>query len=258
MQHICRQHKKEGKSIGFVPTMGFLHAGHASLLAISAHQNQITVLSIFVNPTQFNQSSDYEHYPIDIEHDLVIAQKNQVDYVFIPQKNELYADEYVYQVQEQKNSFLLEGEFRPGHFTGVLTIVLKLLNIVSPDKLYLGEKDYQQYCLIKGMVEAFFLPIEIIACSTIREADGLAMSSRNVRLKPEERRRAPIFYKALLAKTCEEARNLLINNDFKVDYIIDLDHRRYGAVWLGETRLIDNVELTVSEHSIPKNLVKEL
>ncbi len=245
MQDIAQQLNNQGKSIGFVPTMGFLHAGHESLLAQSRVDNPISILSIFVNPTQFNQASDFEGYPIDLEKDLVLAKKNQVDYVFIPDKTEIYVDAYRYQVQENQHSMLLEGEHRPGHFTGVLTVVLKLLNIVRPQKLYLGKKDYQQYRLIQDMVSAFFMPIEVIGCETLREIDGLAMSSRNVRLNTEERALAPVLYDVLAtSKTAYEAQEKLIKYDFiKVEYVTDLESRRYAAVWLGQTRLIDNVEL---------------
>ena len=241
MQHICRQ---ESKTIGFVPTMGYLHAGHESLLAQSVQQNQVTVLSLFVNPTQFNQASDYEQYPIDFNRDLAIAEKHHVTYVFLPTREALYPDGYRFQLQENEQSLLLEGAHRPGHFTGVLTIVLKLFNIVCPTKLYLGKKDYQQYELIKEMVNALFLPIEVIGCETIREADGLAMSSRNVRLNKQERIEAVKLYQTLItSKTAAEAQNLLLKNNFKVDYVTDLNLRRYAAVWLGDTRLIDNIDL---------------
>lgn len=244
MQHIVMQLNREAKSIGFVPTMGFLHSGHESLLQQAKQQNQISILSIFVNPTQFNQSDDFEKYPVNIENDLKIAEKNQIDYVFMPNQGELYADQYRYQLQENKHSVVLEGQHRPGHFTGVLTVVLKLLNIIRPQKLYLGKKDYQQYKLIHDMVEALFLPIEVIACEIIREADGLAMSSRNVRLTGAERAQAPALYQVIQAsQSAEEAQKKLITKNFKVDYVIDLDNRRYVAAWLGQTRLIDNVEL---------------
>ncbi len=244
MQRICLQFSREGKSIGFVPTMGFLHSGHESLLQQAKQQNQITLLSIFVNPTQFNQSDDFEKYPINIESDLQIAKNNQIDYVFMPEQSELYADQYRYQLQENKHSLLLEGQHRPGHFTGVLTVVLKLLNIIQPQKLYLGKKDYQQYALIRDMVEALFLPIEVIACETIRETDGLALSSRNVRLSSTEREEAAALYHIMrISKTAEEAKINLIEKNFKVEYVTDLDSRRYVAAWLGQTRLIDNIEL---------------
>lgn len=244
MQQICLRFAQESKSVGFVPTMGFLHSGHESLLRQAKQQNQISILSIFVNPTQFNQSSDFEKYPVNIENDLQMAEKNQIDYVFMPNQLELYADQYRYQLQENKHSLLLEGEHRPGHFTGVLTVVLKLLNIIRPQRLYLGKKDYQQYKLISDMVEALFLPIEVIGCETVRESDGLAMSSRNVRLTAVERSEAPAIYQAMqTSQSAEEAKKKLITKNFKVDYVTDLDNRRYAAAWLGQTRLIDNVEL---------------
>ncbi len=245
MQEICLGLKKESKSIGFVPTMGFLHAGHEALLKTSRKNNAISILSIFVNPTQFNQKEDFERYPVDLENDLSLAEKNQVDYVFLPDEKELYLDNYCYQVQENSHSLVLEGEHRQGHFTGVLTIVLKLLNTIQPDIVYLGKKDYQQYSLIKNMIAAFFLPIQVVACETIREPDGLAMSSRNVRLNEEERVLAPSLYQILSSsKTAQEAENKLkIYDKIKIEYITDFDGRRYAAIWLGNTRLIDNIEL---------------
>jgi pantoate--beta-alanine ligase len=244
MIKISCELKKQNKTIGFVPTMGYLHAGHESLLAESHQQNQITVLSIFVNPTQFNQASDFENYPIDLSQDLIMAEKNKVDYVFMPDNAELYSDDYRFQVQEAHHSLALEGEHRPGHFTGVLTVVLKLLNIIKPDKLYLGKKDYQQYSLIQDMISAFFLQIEVVGCETIREPDGLAMSSRNSRLSPQERITAACIHDILLSSNnADHARKLLEKNTLKVDYVTDFGDRRYVAAWVGETRLIDNVAL---------------
>lgn len=244
MQAISKNIKKSEKSIGFVPTMGCLHAGHVSLLEKSAHQNQVNILSIFVNPTQFNEASDFENYPKDIDNDCILAKKSKVDYVFLPTKESLYPDQYCFKISENKESEILEGLYRPDHFTGVLTVVFKLLNIIMPDNLYLGEKDYQQYKLIKNMVSALFLPVEVIACQTIRESDGLAMSSRNRRLSKEERQIAPVLYKYLSQeKTAEEAKSRLEEHNFKIDYLIDLNNRRYAAAWLGKTRLIDNIEL---------------
>ena len=174
------------KTVGFVPTMGALHSGHESLLAASQQENDLTVLSIFVNPTQFNNPDDLKNYPQTLERDLLIAEKNGVNAVFIPESmNELYPDQYRFKITETEFSTQLCGAHRPGHFDGVLTVVMKLFQLTQPTRAYFGEKDHQQLTLIKDMVASFFLPIEIVACPTIRETTGLAMSSRNTRLNSD-------------------------------------------------------------------------
>jgi pantoate--beta-alanine ligase len=232
-----------GKTIGFVPTMGALHAGHASLLEKSRAENDISVLSIYVNPTQFDNKNDLAKYPKTFEGDLELARTKSVDYVLLPTYEQIYPDSYHYKVSESEFSTQLCGAHRLGHFDGVLTVVMKLLNLVQAQKAYFGEKDHQQLTLIKGMAEAFFMPVQIIGCPTLREGDGLAMSSRNVRLTTEQRKRAPGFANALRAgKTASEAKSILERDGFEVDYIEDIGSRRYGAVKMGEVRLIDNVE----------------
>jgi pantoate--beta-alanine ligase len=232
------------KSVGFVPTMGALHSGHFSLFRKSVMENDFTVVSIFVNKTQFNDPDDFKNYPRDLNKDLELLNEAGVDVLFLPKHEEIYRDEYNYKISECSLSKILCGASRPGHFEGVLTIVLKLLNIVSPDKAYFGEKDYQQYLLIKKMKEAFFLDTEIIPCPTVRESNGLALSSRNLLLKEEEKIIAPNFYKILkLKEDTENVKRQLDLSGFKVDYVEDLDDRRFGAVFLGKVRLIDNVQL---------------
>ncbi len=232
------------KTIGFVPTMGALHEGHVSLIKKSLDENDITIVSIFVNPTQFNNRDDLEKYPVQIEDDLNILKELKVDYAFLPDYKALYPDEYRYRVEENDFSKKLCGKFREGHFTGVLTVVMKLFNIVKPTRAYFGEKDFQQLLLIKGMVEAFFMDIEIVACPTVREEDGLALSSRNLRLNSDERKKAPLLYKLLKSKRSdEEVKAELEKYGFKVDYIVSLNGRRFGAAYLGKVRLIDNVEI---------------
>ena len=184
-------------SVGFVPTMGALHDGHASLLRRSVAENAHTVLSIYVNPTQFNNAEDLENYPDTLDADLALAESLGVDLVILPRYEELYADDYRYSVTESEFANTLCGAHRPGHFTGVLTVVMKLLNLVRADRAYFGEKDYQQYRLIRDMCEAFFMDVEIVPCSTVREDDGLAMSSRNLRLTTEDRALAPRFARIL-------------------------------------------------------------
>lgn len=233
-----------GKSVGFVPTMGALHKGHETLLEKARMQNELLVLSIYVNQTQFNDPKDFDKYPITWEADLAAAERNKVDVVFAPTYQEIYPDAYRYKVIETELSKDLCGKDRPGHFDGVLTVVMKLLNLVRPTKAYFGEKDFQQLSLIQGMVQSFFLPYEIVPVPTVREADGLAMSSRNVRLTPKEREEAPLIYKTLKsAKTVEEAVETLEKQNWKVDYVKDIKGRRFAAVRVGEVRLIDNVEI---------------
>jgi len=233
-----------GHNVGFVPTMGALHAGHESLLQRSRADNEISVLSIFVNPTQFNDPKDFEKYPVTWEQDLALAEKNGVDVIFYPRFEEMYPDAYHFKVIETEFSNFLCGAKRPGHFDGVLSIVMRLFNVVSPSKAYFGEKDFQQLTLIQGMVRAYFMDLIIVAVPTMRESDGLAMSSRNTRLTPEQRDKAPWIYKAIKSsKTAADAAALLTEQGFKVDYVTDLKGRRFAAAFLGEVRLIDNVQL---------------
>lgn len=231
-------------SVGFVPTMGALHAGHEELIKKARIENDFVVLSIFVNPTQFNDPSDLEKYPKTWEQDLEMAQRNSVDAIFYPRYNEMYPDNYRYKISENEYSKLLDGAHRPGHFDGVLSVVMKLFNIVMPTRAYFGEKDFQQLSLIKGMVESFFMNLEIVPVPTVREKDGLAMSSRNTRLTADERAKAPAIFRAITeCKTAEEAAAKLNSEGFKVDYVCDIGNRRFVAAKLGEVRLIDNVEI---------------
>lgn len=232
------------KSIGFVPTMGALHKGHEKLLQTARTQNDLVVLSIFVNPTQFNNPEDLKNYPKTWDADLKMAQDNKVDVVFYPEYLSMYPDNFKFKVSENDFSFKLCGAHRPGHFDGVLTVVLKLFQIVSPNKAYFGEKDFQQLSLIKKMIDAFFLDIELVPVATVREADGLAMSSRNVRLSSQEREKAPLIYKIIKnEKSARAAREELTKLGFNVDYVEDIESRRYVAATLGNVRLIDNVEI---------------
>jgi len=231
-------------TVGFVPTMGALHDGHKTLLQKARSENDICGLSIFVNPTQFNDPQDLSKYPKTWDSDLEMAEAIGVDFVFAPNVNEMYPDDYRYQLIEKMNSKMLCGKDRPGHFDGVLTVVMKLFNLVQPTKAYFGEKDYQQLQLIQGMVQSFFMDIEIVPVATVREATGLAMSSRNMRLNDAEREIAPLFYQTLThAKTDTEAINVLEKNGFLVDYVQDIKGRRFGAAKLGTVRLIDNVQI---------------
>ncbi len=232
------------KTIGFVPTMGGLHEGHCSLIRRSLAENDVTVASIFLNRTQFNNAADFESYPANFEQDLALLQGMGVDAVFAPDYEMMYPDNFTYVVKETSKSKPMEGAERPGHFDGVLTVVLKLLNVVGPDRAYFGEKDYQQLRLVKGMVRAFFLPVEIVACETVRAEDGLALSSRNRRLSRNARALSTKFPQILnTAENCGEAIRELEEAGFDVEYVEEKDGRRYGAVRLEGVRLIDNFAL---------------
>lgn len=232
------------QSIGFAPTMGNLHPGHLSLFGASKTENRLTVTSLFINPTQFNNPDDLAAYPRTLETDLDLLEEAGVDYCLLPAAEDMYPDTFRYQIHETKLSRILEGAHRPGHFTGMLTVVLKLLNLVRPERAYFGEKDYQQYLLIREMAAALFLPLKIIACPTVREPGGLAFSSRNNRLTPEQKivaeKFAAIFHQK---KSLEELITELQTAGISVEYLQDYADRRYAAVMIGETRLIDNYRI---------------
>lgn len=233
-----------GASLGFVPTMGTLHEGHLSLIRRSVAENDLTAVSVFVNAPQFNDASDLAAYPRQLEEDARLADEAGADIVLAPDAEAMYPDQYRYRVGETEFSTKMEGSHRPGHFDGVLTVVLKLLNLVEPTRSYFGEKDYQQYLLIRGMAEAFFLRTEIIPCRTVRAEDGLALSSRNLRLGSDARKKAPGFHRALSSnKGPLEVEEELQFLGFDVEYVEDAGGRRFGAVILNGIRLIDNVEL---------------
>ena len=231
-------------TLGFVPTMGALHEGHLSLVRRSTSENAQTLVSIFINRMQFDNASDFTNYPRTVDEDIAMLEKAGVDFVLVPTEDDLYLDAYGYRVSETEYSRRLEGEFRPGHFEGVLTIVLKLLHIADASKAYFGEKDWQQLVLVRGMADAFFLPTQIVGCSTVRERDGLAMSSRNRRLSPADRAKAARFYEMLRSLSPASAvRRALTDEGFVVDYVQDDHQRRHAAVRLGGVRLIDNIPL---------------
>lgn len=233
-----------GQQIGFVPTMGALHEGHGSLFQQAARECPVVLASVFVNPTQFDDTWDYENYPRMLDADSALMQRCGVTHVLAPSAAEMYPNGTRYVVTENDFSKQLCGAHRPGHFDGVLTVVMKLLQIAEADRAYFGEKDQQQLQLIRGMCAAFFMRTQIVACPTIRETDGLAMSSRNARLSSSERALAPQFAHTLrTASNATEALRQLEALGFGVDYIEDREGIRYGAVRLGKTRLIDNVPL---------------
>lgn len=265
--------KKNNKLIGFVPTMGALHAGHISLIETAKKKNRVIVSSIFVNPTQFNNPKDFQKYPVTIENDIEMLENADCDILFLPSVQEMYPDP----ASPKKNYHLgyletvLEGKYRPGHFQGVCTVVERLLEIVKPNNLYLGQKDYQQCMVITKLIELNNLDekIKINICPTLREADGLAMSSRNMRLKEDERKAASAIYQSLafikdtikkgnLTPVKQKAQALLEQVGFKTDYVeiadaqnLSLIHEWDGqqkivaliAAYINEVRLIDNMGL---------------
>jgi len=265
--------KKEtgsGKSIGFVPTLGALHAGHISLITISKKETDITVCSIFVNPTQFNDPKDFQKYPVTLEKDLTLLEAAGTDILFLPGVPEVYpaGTTNLEHYDLGRLATLLEGKYRPGHFQGVCQVMYRLLTIVHPDHLFMGQKDYQQCMVIQRLLELTCLPAKLHRCPIIREPDGLAMSSRNLRLDPAQRANATAIYHALLllgrqfrtdpTAALSHAEALLKQADFQIDYISVADAGTLEpvtdaataqsivaliAAFQGEVRLIDNMIL---------------
>ncbi|MCT4597903.1 MAG: pantoate--beta-alanine ligase [Vallitalea sp.] len=262
----------EGKNIGFVPTMGYLHQGHLSLIKSSAKENDVTVLSIYVNPTQFAPNEDLDNYPRDLENDTKIAEEAGADIIFIPNNKMMYIDNHVTYVNVHELTDNLCGLSRPTHFQGVTTIVTKLFNIVQPKRAYFGQKDAQQAIIIKRMVKDLNIPVDIVVCPIIREHDGLAMSSRNTYLNQQERSEATILneslQKAKLLIEAGERDSKVIKNTIEsminskpsanIDYISIVSQETLKdittikgsiliaiAVKMGNTRLIDNIQMEV-------------
>lgn len=253
------------KPLGFVPTMGYLHEGHLSLLRRARQECSTVVLSIFVNPLQFGPADDLEQYPRDEARDLRLAREVGADAVFLPTVEELYPEDFTTEVRVLGLEDVLEGAARPDHFTGVATILTKLLNVVSPDRMYMGQKDAQQAVIVRRMIGDLHFPTRLVTCPTVREPDGLAMSSRNVYLSPEERSAAPILYKALseardsgerAPEALQERVRQTVSTEplVRLEYISANDGNSLGpvrsdtseillslAARLGNTRLIDNV-----------------
>lgn len=268
--------RKLGRTIGFVPTMGALHEGHASLIRTSVAQQDATVVSIFVNPLQFGPNEDLDRYPRTLDADIQVVQACGADLVFAPSVREMYPKRQLAFVDVEELTAGLCGASRPGHFRGVATVVAKLFNIVQPDVAYFGQKDAQQAAVIERMVADLSFPVRIVRCPTVREADGLAMSSRNTYLSPEERQAAPILYRALQEgaeairageRDAEKVRRLMIDRIqreplARIDYVDVVDESTFrtisyvegnivlvGAIYIGNTRLIDNIPLAVPETS---------
>lgn len=272
MQETSKEYLKEGKTIGFVPTMGALHEGHLSLIRRAKQENDVTIVSIFVNPIQFGLSEDFKRYPRDIEGDTEKLQREKVDVVFMPEVSSMYPERFLTHVEVEEISERLCGVFRPGHFRGVATVVTKLLNIVKPTRAYFGQKDFQQSVIIKQLVKDLNIDVDVVVCPTMREQDGLAMSSRNAYLDIEQRKAATVLYRCL-----KEASDLIKSGIIDGKYIKGFMQERilrepeissidYAGVYdpgtmvevseikgnillaialrIGNTRLIDNVLVT--------------
>jgi pantoate--beta-alanine ligase len=233
-----------GSSVGFVPTMGAFHDGHLSLFRAARDENETVVVSLFINPAQFGPGEDLAHYPRNEERDLTLAEGAGVDVLFEPHRDEIYPPGFQTWVEVEELGRGLEGEFRPGHFRGVATVCLKLFNLVRPRRAYFGQKDAQQAAVVRRMVRDLAVPVDVRVLPTVRDADGLALSSRNAYLSPEERDRALALPRALATKDPDRARELL--RELEVDYvaIADFEPRVLAAaVRVGNTRLIDNIVL---------------
>ena len=267
------QQRNSGKSIGFVPTLGALHAGHISLIAISKKSAGVTVCSIFINPTQFNDPRDFQKYPITLEKDIALLEQSGTDVLFLPEIDEVYPDgtSGLERYDLGRIETLLEGRYRPGHFQGVCQVMRRLLDVVRPDDLFMGQKDYQQCMVVERLLGLRGMPTRLHRCPILREPDGLAMSSRNMRLTPEQRQKAIAIYKTLqsiregwvgaepVSALITAATRSLETAGFRVDYVSiadattlePLDYRPISnravaliAAFLGEVRLIDNMALS--------------
>lgn len=217
MKDEIHRHRSQHASIGFVPTMGYIHQGHLKLIRESVKKNSCTVVSVYVNPTQFGPDEDYEKYPRDLDRDAKILTKEKVDYLFTPKDNEMYPQGYKTYVEVQDLKDVMCGASRPGHFKGVCTVVLKLFNIVNPHRAYFGQKDAQQAVILKKMVEDLNVDVEISVLPIVREKDGVALSSRNSLLNPEQRTAARCLYESL-----QLARKVFFNGEKDSDKIVSL------------------------------------
>jgi pantoate--beta-alanine ligase len=274
MQIEINKHKSQAKSIGFVPTMGFLHEGHLTLLNKARQENDIVVLSIFVNPLQFGPTEDYSTYPRDFERDRALAECEKVDYLFYPSVEEMYPHPSSAKVVVHDRTDVLCGKSRPGHFDGVATVITKFFNIMMPTRAYFGKKDAQQVAVIEGLISDFNFPIELIPVDIVREEDGLAKSSRNVYLSPEDRKEAIVLYKSLIAArnaVAEGERNrtklislisemITTESNGSIDYVEIFSYPQLKtlenlegsiiialAVKFTKVRLIDNIILEINE-----------
>ncbi len=268
LQEVLKQEREQGYSIGFVPTMGALHQGHLSLVNQAGQENDIVVVSIFVNPTQFNDPGDLTRYPRTLDKDMELLSGIKCNYIFAPEVREIYPEPDTRKFNFGDLETVMEGKFRPGHFNGVAQVVSKLFDIVKPDRAYFGLKDFQQLAVIKNMVSQLKIDIKVVPCEIVREADGLAMSSRNSLLTPQYRGIAPVIRQTLL-KAKEKAASMPVNDlrewvikelsstgNLRVEYFEIVDDTRLQpvlswdepvvkvgcvALYAGEIRLIDNI-----------------
>lgn len=266
MKEITRNYKRQ---VGFVPTMGYLHQGHLSLVETAKKYCDTVVVSVFINPSQFAPNEDLATYPRDFERDLQFLEELQVDYVFYPSADEVYPKDYKTWVQVEEITQILCGASRPTHFRGVTTIVSKLINIVKPDRMFMGQKDFQQLVVLQQMTRDLNFDVEVVGCPIVREADGLAMSSRNKYLSAEDRKQAVCLFQSLqrARKLAQNGKNdveaiknamrrIIENHNGEIDYIeivdsqtlqkkekVDNNCRALVAVKYGKTRLIDNMQL---------------
>lgn len=274
MQSIIKEEKLQEKAIGFVPTMGYLHEGHLTLIKQARKENDVVVVSIFVNPLQFGPQEDYQTYPRDFERDRALTESENVDYLFFPSVEEMYPGTPSVTVLVKERTDVLCGKSRPGHFAGVATVLTKLFHIVSPTRAYFGKKDAQQVAIVDGLINDFNFPIELIPVEIVREQDGLAKSSRNINLLPNERIRASALYKSLqkakmAIENGEQNPSAVINNirkfindetDSEIDYIEIYSYPALKelkklegkiiialAVKFSRVRLIDNLILEIDE-----------
>lgn len=274
LQKEIREIKKENKTIGFVPTMGYLHEGHRALLKQARKENDAVVLSIFVNPLQFGANEDLDTYPRDFNRDKQAAEEEGVDIIFHPTSEEMYPEELSVTVQVKKRTNVLCGASRPGHFDGVATVLTKLFHLVQPDRAYFGKKDAQQAAVVEGLVKDFNFPLQVVPVDTVREPDGLAKSSRNVYLTEQERKEAPVLYKSLLhaeelIRLGERNPEIIVSavkekiiseTSGEIDYVSLLSYPSLEkvekvqgtciialAVKFSKARLIDNIILTLEQ-----------
>lgn len=271
LRAFLKAEKRDGKTIGLVPTMGALHAGHLSIIKASKTANNLTVCSIYVNPTQFNNSADLEKYPRTYDKDTESLEKVECDVLFYPLNEQMYEKSSLVKFDFGHLDKVMEGRFRPGHFSGVALVVSKLFNIVEPDNAYFGQKDWQQYTVIRQLVDELKFNLQLHVIPTQREEDGLAMSSRNLRLTPEQRQQATVFYQALVAakQALKSGRNIdtvshMVRDTVEKDGMVTLEYFEIAesknlnlldnvkaaeqpilciAGFVGEVRLIDNMFL---------------
>jgi len=276
LRQVLNEARRKGQKIGFVPTMGYFHEGHLSLMRRAKKECDTSVVSIYVNPRQFDRKEDLTGYPRDIKRDATMIEKENVDILFIPSDNDVYPNCYLTYIDVEKISGMLCGKYRPGHFKGVATVVAKLLNMVRPDVMYLGQKDAQQVVVLKRMLADLNFPVSIRVVPTAREKDGLAMSSRNTRLTAQERLQAPVLHKALKEaslniRSGERSASKIIgrikktitrNSGGKIQYVACVSADTLEvlkvlkgtvlialSVFFGKTRLIDNVIIPIKKAS---------